>query len=148
MNQQPEQRVIYLCDVNRNVKCTKEGCVINGGPCCSTSEIDNSWRDINGDPIISTEEIQDWVLAEIVDPPIREGIDERIIEKKASIRARVLEEYGKYRNNLLTAIHDSDDAKIKYWKDMITSFTRGVSLADPYGKWIFKFTNIQEDSIP
>ena len=72
MNQQPEQRVIYLCDVNRNVKCTKEGCVINGGPCCSTSEIDNSWRDINGDPIISTEEIQDWVLAEIVDPPIRE----------------------------------------------------------------------------
>lgn len=27
---------LYLCDPDKNTECTKEGCYINGGPCCLT----------------------------------------------------------------------------------------------------------------
>lgn len=30
---------VFKCDPEKNTKCTKEGCFINGGPCQSTEEI-------------------------------------------------------------------------------------------------------------
>jgi len=40
---------LYLCDPDKNTECTKEGCYVNGGPCCLTKDerFRNEWPSIS-----------------------------------------------------------------------------------------------------
>lgn len=47
--------VLYACDPNKCVKCSKSNCFINDGPCHSTIDPKEAKLDDNGNPIISEE---------------------------------------------------------------------------------------------
>lgn len=46
-----DYRPIYFCDPEKNTECSKTGCVINGGPCRRTANVNYAVRDKNGFPV-------------------------------------------------------------------------------------------------
>lgn len=49
---------VFLCDISRNDKCTKEGCIIHGGPCMMTRDLKYAWR--VGKETFSHADLMDW----------------------------------------------------------------------------------------
>ena len=45
----------YLCDPNRNRKCSKALCFRDGGPCGLTDDVKAAARDLLGNPIKATD---------------------------------------------------------------------------------------------
>lgn len=51
-----KRKVIYVCDPDRAVDCSKEGCwYFSGGPCRCTSKVKYSKLDDKGKPVIATD---------------------------------------------------------------------------------------------
>ena len=47
------ERKCFLCDINKNDRCRKTGCVINGGECYCTTDPAMAVTDKAGKPIVS-----------------------------------------------------------------------------------------------
>ena len=64
-NSKPEKeepKVIYFCDMtNPRVPCSKTGCILNGGPCCCTTDWRNSLHDTHKKRMVCDQKIVDGV---------------------------------------------------------------------------------------
>lgn len=50
-----KERTIYICDPDRAIECSKEGCwYLSGGPCKCTSKIKFAKRDLVGKPVVAS----------------------------------------------------------------------------------------------
>ncbi len=49
-------KTAYLCDIQKNVACTKEWCVKVGGPCLATLDEKYAVRDDKGHPVVADHE--------------------------------------------------------------------------------------------
>ena len=68
-------RKIYVCDPDRNVDCSKEGCwLISKGPCRCTTNKRAAKIDISGKPVIASdmeiwnEDYYDYLIMELQKP--------------------------------------------------------------------------------
>lgn len=50
-NREEEKPILYVCDPNKNLKCKKTACFINGGKCSLTQYKDYAVTDKNGNAI-------------------------------------------------------------------------------------------------
>lgn len=53
----------YLCNISKNTACTKEWCIIHGGPCLATAHEKYAKLDERGRPVIA----DDGYLREVVE---------------------------------------------------------------------------------
>ena len=48
-----DKSILYVCDPDKCIECSKSNCFINDGPCHSTIDPKQAKLDDNGNPIIS-----------------------------------------------------------------------------------------------
>ena len=51
---------VWLCDVQKNRACNKRGCIINGGPCLCTANLEYAYLDEKGRPVGVSDNLMDW----------------------------------------------------------------------------------------
>ena len=58
-NIDPAKKHLFLCDILKNKECTKESCIINGGPCMMTHDPQFAYGDLLKE-VYSVDDLQDW----------------------------------------------------------------------------------------